>query len=91
MKLVRIMAATLLLALLLTACGQAAPAAEESKDPVDLNKLRESVFKSITWHSLCVLSDNKKQLGINSPQRHRDTEFFFCQTKALCLCVSVVR
>ena len=43
MKLVRIMAATLLLALLLTACGQAAPAAEESKDPVDLNKLRESV------------------------------------------------
>lgn len=43
MKLVRIMAAALLLALFLTACGQAAPAAEEAKDPVDLNKLRESV------------------------------------------------
>jgi hypothetical protein len=43
MKFVRIMAAALLLALLLTACGQAAPAAEEAKDPVDLSQLRESV------------------------------------------------
>ncbi len=43
MKVIRILVAAILLVLLLTACGEAAPAAEESKEPVDLNELRESV------------------------------------------------
>jgi len=43
MKGMRILAAAILLVLLLTACGEAAPAAEESKEPVDLNELRERV------------------------------------------------